>query len=421
VVENMSEPVTNAEVEDVLSSIRRLVSEDKRPMQASGPGPEQDAATPEPAHGAAQDSAPEADTTVYSGDFSPHVPKSMQNDSIQDDVAAPEMPALTQKNTHTEERDGPKMRPFFSSRKPMNPPTQPTPPAAPEAAADKLVLTPALRVATSDGQDRPFPASDRLAKDTREQTPELEADTTASPTISPFDYDMLHDDPADRQAEDFGDARGNGDAQADRTATAPASEGGATDVAADEAFASVRFTPAEPTVPPRKLSDKIAALETAIGNISDNWEPDSPGDDDYSGTAPQAMVWEDDVELEAEPTVEFATDAASIMAAEPAEPEAPARRKPAAAIEEQVRRFADSGPRAPEPAARTSDAGADTAEAATGISVEDQFLDEEALRDLVTEIVRAELQGALGERITRNVRKLVRREIHRAMTAQDLE
>ncbi|APE44148.1 hypothetical protein BOO69_12610 [Sulfitobacter alexandrii] len=29
----MSDPVTNAEVEDVLSSIRRLVSEDKRPMQ----------------------------------------------------------------------------------------------------------------------------------------------------------------------------------------------------------------------------------------------------------------------------------------------------------------------------------------------------------------------------------------------------
>ena len=32
-----------------------------------------------------------------------------------------------------------------------------------------------------------------------------------------------------------------------------------------------------------------------------------------------------------------------------------------------------------------------------------------------------ELQGALGERITRNVRKLVRREIQRALTAQDLE
>jgi len=47
-------------------------------------------------------------------------------------------------------------------------------------------------------------------------------------------------------------------------------------------------------------------------------------------------------------------------------------------------------------------------------------IDEDMLRDLVTEIVRAELQGELGERITRNVRKLVRREIHRALTTQNL-
>ena len=52
---------------------------------------------------------------------------------------------------------------------------------------------------------------------------------------------------------------------------------------------------------------------------------------------------------------------------------------------------------------------------------DEQLIDEDALRDMVSEIVRAELQGALGERITRNVRKLVRREIHRALSAQDLE
>ncbi|SHJ16121.1 hypothetical protein SAMN05444000_105195 [Shimia gijangensis] len=49
------------------------------------------------------------------------------------------------------------------------------------------------------------------------------------------------------------------------------------------------------------------------------------------------------------------------------------------------------------------------------------FLDEAMMRDLVGEIVRQELQGALGERITRNVRKLVRREIHRALAAHELE
>lgn len=47
-------------------------------------------------------------------------------------------------------------------------------------------------------------------------------------------------------------------------------------------------------------------------------------------------------------------------------------------------------------------------------------IDEAALREMVVDIVREELQGALGERITRNVRRLVRREIHRALASQEL-
>ena len=54
------------------------------------------------------------------------------------------------------------------------------------------------------------------------------------------------------------------------------------------------------------------------------------------------------------------------------------------------------------------------------LPVDEAFLDEGALRELVAETVRQELQGALGERITRNVRKLVRREIQRALNSQEL-
>lgn len=39
------------------------------------------------------------------------------------------------------------------------------------------------------------------------------------------------------------------------------------------------------------------------------------------------------------------------------------------------------------------------------------ILDEEALRGVINTIVREELQGELGERISRNLHKLVRREI----------
>jgi hypothetical protein len=39
------------------------------------------------------------------------------------------------------------------------------------------------------------------------------------------------------------------------------------------------------------------------------------------------------------------------------------------------------------------------------------ILDEEAVREMVNRIVREELQGELGDRISRNLRKLVRREL----------
>ena len=48
-------------------------------------------------------------------------------------------------------------------------------------------------------------------------------------------------------------------------------------------------------------------------------------------------------------------------------------------------------------------------------------IDEADMREMVRDIVRQELQGKLGERITRNVRKLVRREIHRALTTQNFD
>jgi hypothetical protein len=48
-------------------------------------------------------------------------------------------------------------------------------------------------------------------------------------------------------------------------------------------------------------------------------------------------------------------------------------------------------------------------------------LDGEVLRDVVRELIKEELQGGIGERITRNVRKLVRSEIARALALHDLE
>jgi hypothetical protein len=45
------------------------------------------------------------------------------------------------------------------------------------------------------------------------------------------------------------------------------------------------------------------------------------------------------------------------------------------------------------------------------VAVPAPALDEQALRQLINSIVREELQGELGDRIGRNLRKLIRREI----------
>lgn len=119
------------------------------------------------------------------------------------------------------------------------------------------------------------------------------------------------------------------------------------------------------------LMAKIAALETAIAKTAGQWEPDGVSRDAYAGTQASGMAWPERSEL-----------AGTGVAVDGAE---------------------EAGDL---PHAELDD---------------DQIMDEDTLRELVAEIVRAELQGALGERITRNVRKMVRREIHRALAARDLE
>ena len=82
-----------------------------------------------------------------------------------------------------------------------------------------------------------------------------------------------------------------------------------------------------------------------------------------------------------------------------------------------------AAPAKAEPVAEDEDE-IDVAEVLTAAVLEDENLrvmDEAELHDLVREILRQELQGSLGERITRNVRKLVRAEVNRALAASSLD
>ncbi len=145
------------------------------------------------------------------------------------------------------------------------------------------------------------------------------------------------------------------------------------------------------------LSSKIEALEAAIAQTQDQWEPDGESDDAYSGTRMRAMEWGAGAALADSETVTI-EDEADAVESRPAE-------------------GSDS------PAVFIRDRGGDTEQLHQEREPVEKLgaLDDEQLRALVSEIVREELQGALGERITRNVRKMVRREIYRALAAQGLQ
>lgn len=361
----MSDPVTNAEVEDVLSSIRRLVSEDKRPVQAQRA--DRNSAVAEQ----------KKDRLVLTPAL-----RVMDDDASQPSFPTADASAATETNLWDDASDdgdarGVELQSLVSE--------------------DDL-----LDVYPHDRSDQDQGAA---ADDAGEL---FDDDPSRDYSADPYNFDDDTDEDGEGNSRDllrppFADAEMAGDEAAgqglSRTAALllePAS------AASSESAGDPSRTDASPGAEGKAaaLSAKIAALETAIGQISETWEPDDAGDSDYAGSEPQSMAWEDDVPDQPAQKLADAVDTAPRSDRETVDG-AQHQEKP----EKQHAADDDNG---------ASDGG-------FAFTTDEQLIDEEALRDLVADIVRSELQGALGERITRNVRKLVRREIHRALTAQELE
>jgi hypothetical protein len=342
----MSDPVSNAEVEDVLSSIRRLVSEEKRTPVASDAPSTSNRLVLTPALRVAENIRP----VVQDG----------AQESVQDD--SDDQPDALET---VQFRHEPDVQPEEDAL---------TPDAETEqSVADILILAPDAIAPTQDDHEDAQSDDDHGAHE--QDSDEAVADTT--PADAQFEDAQFDDQNFDNFQDNFQDDDQHSDHNADDHDDADqhddksdtATDENADDIAQFEDADDV-IPVAEPVEPMQAMSNaaslsaKIAALETVIGRTDDQWEPDDTGDSDYSGTEAPAMSWED-------------TDAV--------------------------------------------DENTDTTNETDVFGSAEDFLDEDALRDLVSDIVREELQGALGERITRNVRKLVRREIHRALAAQELE
>lgn len=305
----MSDPVSNAEIEDVLSSIRRLVSEGGRPVEAG----------------------------------------------------------LVKSHVHKVE----------------------TPVADTPEPADRLVLTPALRIA--DEEELP-------SEDTSEEVEiisEISADALAD------DADGADEDVSDEAQEDASElvfTHVDYDAEDDSETWVEDAEDTIEEVydedqPGDEVYdieaESEDALEAEDGFALPDPDSRILRWESVSNPKIEPYEPDEPGDSDYAGTNIEPLQWHG---RDYQDTT--SADLADTMA-ESIEAEA------VAYAEEEIEHSI-----APELSETDGD--------------ESITLDEAMLREMVADIVRQELQGTLGERITRNVRKLVRREIHRALAAHDL-
>lgn len=273
--------------------------------------------------------------------------------------------------------------------------------------ADKLVLTPALRVDETAGGSRgagsdsaeasvqaPFPGDDHAAEagDDKfdaavpdapdEDRPEPVGETAAA------GWDDSHTVSEDDQNPDEAAEAESGPAPVEDTAEDDPDAGEDADIV---------------SAPQDALSARAAGFEEAVAAREDVWEPDGDSGDDYAAQPMDTLPWEDfQPDETGQPASTGTVDKNEGL--EPFHPE-------------------DDLDHYEEPALQSGPDNGDNAFLAEEdpLGPNEAIMDEEALRDLVAEIVRQELQGTLGERITRNVRKLVRREIHRALAAQELE
>jgi hypothetical protein len=336
----MTDPVTNAEIEDVLSSIRRLVSSEHTGLRPAS-----------------------------------RVAERAGSDRTEKDATARES-SLAE-------------------------------PTAPET--DRLVLTPALRVPEDEvSMEEPAATSKDLLSDLdtpADAAPEargLRYDSGLEQRIAELEAAIAHTEVADRDMpEPFG--------RENTLETYPPDEA----VTANEAIA---VGPDEPAESPF-LADVIAAkAEDYKSSLWPEVSGDTPG--------PTAEHWPEDEGAPHDVTaarVDGASDPDDMEPATATERRESAFRSSRVELPEDDLSGWDTDEQGDEAPDRPEMHPKDEREGQPALDDAPLLLDEEVLRDLVAQMVRDELQGVLGEKITRNLRRLVRREIQRALAARDAE
>ena len=359
-MKSMSDPVKSSDIEDVLSSIRRLVSEDYQRT------PEVDAPEAQP-----ETTADEADAPVHGDQALVLTPALRVHDGGKAESTGDEA---------SEPATGAADAPVAQD-------------AVLDAVADALVEEALQQDDETGSPEEAIALAEPEPEESTDETPASRAGTMVAEHIEDEDAGTASADEMSTVAM-HDPAPANMDAPAEQATVDAPDEDELSDSEEPEDHSAQDAS--------ESLEAKIAALETLIGKRNEEWEPEE-GDGSLAADVASemndatALDWEDHA-----PNTEAHESGLEVNESPPAE--------------EQL---TEAEVIAEEPVAEPSSKGTD--EAILKDEPEGLLIDEETLRDMVCDIVREELQGALGERITRNVRRLVRREIHRALASQELD
>jgi hypothetical protein len=393
----MSDPVTNVEIEDVLSSIRRLVSEEVRPAATA------------PVRKKTERLVLTPSLRVNVDESAARPPERPANGPI---VLTNPAPAVQDETLGSDGNVSRLTEVRFAD----------------DLSADVPDLEGDDQIQVADVSDTPEPFV-ALAEDEQEDD-EAELDTSAL-------LSQLVEQEVSRVLEDQNDTDDLPDLQEhnvdldDEAHEASQEDSGLDTAVAGDELSSDSCDEAAP------LESKIAALEKLVSRQSDDYDGDQTDVEPTVGATfvhrPLASVsWDEADEpvedvVAAEPVEDPQVDDADVAAAVAgvvflSEEPSIADEEEAAEFVEGTEGFADEPLAQPVFQSHSEpfvEERTDLLAEAPGL--ETSVIDEEMLRGMVSDIVRQELQGVLGERITRNVRKLVRREIHRVLMSQDFE
>ncbi len=374
----MSDPVSSMDVEDVLSSIRRLVSEeaktqaqggsDDRNRETASKPTDVEATAPEAPHV----TGPEGDLSA--ANFPPETTPPAQDHDQARDTAPSEDQASQVSFRHQAAA------------------------AARREQEEKLVLTSAFRIRGMDDLHQDKGPTEKVAREIRPERPHLRPVETPTAPPETTDRISMPSEPAQEQPrEDLGQQASSNEFAADNMEE-PSQPAGSASSSGLRSW-PFQFAP-EDTLFERAKSEMEGVNAPVPDESVTAYTPSHT-----RTTEAKAENTESSTRLEGlrDRLQDIAADKPEINDRHDTDS---ARRSPTAEPSETI----DYHPSDDDPRDEIS-----------LLDEDETVIDEEILRDMVSEMVRQELQGELGDRITRNVRKLVRREIQRALASREFE